>query len=195
MKRPVLLIIIIPIFILIGAGVISLLRKPTQKEENVAKENIQAIPPLPAQFTWNKLRPSESIENYNQIYITKEPEIFYEPAKVSGEVWIANLRQIKSQDFNPQRDLINYYSIKLGELNWNSEKESEGYTLNAMAGDGGLGSITGYIQIDQDKVQIINLGYNVTSFDQTTLIRDSTYWVFVSETTSIFSIIEQVENN
>src|SRR3990167_2046719 len=91
---------------------------------------LNKIPTLPSQFTWTKLPSSESINNYNQVYITKEPDIFYAPTGVPGEVWIANLEKVRADKFNPFDDLEGYYRLKLEKLGWNYEIKSAGYQLN-----------------------------------------------------------------
>ncbi len=173
-------------------------QKPDTSKQSLPKSpptktaNLNAIPPLPPQFTWNKLSPSEATDLYRRISVTKNPNIFAEEAVLEGEVWVAELKQVNSNNFDPDKDLFGYYQSKLQSAGWSWDVESAGYRLNAVDADGPNGSITGHIGIDKNQLRVVNFSYKVTSFDEKTLVRDAKYWVFISDITTLEDILTQL---
>lgn len=172
----------------------SLLTNQQTLTTNTNTINLSVIPSLPNQFTWNKSSIDEADNTYNQVYVINEPDIFYKPVSLPGTVWISNLKNIQSDDFNPHEDLFEYFSTGLTNLNWDSDVESETYRLVANDADGGLGSSTGYIGLSNHQLRVVNVGYLVTSLNELTLIRDAQYWVFISDTVSVLDIVRQAED-
>lgn len=152
--------------------------------------NLNSIPPLPSKFSWKKVSPSQTKSLYNRIAVSKGLKISQE-ALLEGETWVAKLKQVSSNEFNPHEDLIDYYHSKLEKIGWDWSKESSEYKLSAVDSDGPNGSTTGYIGIRQDKMRMINVSYNVTFFNDKTLIRDAEYWVFVSNIIPLEHLLTQ----
>lgn len=157
--------------------------------------DLNAVPPLPSQFTWTKVDVTEMDNFYRQVLVTKEPNIYYEPITLSGGMWTTNLTKVPSEAFKPHEDLEQYYFFKLKAAKWDINIESDDFKLTGQDSGGGLGGSSGYVGINQDKVRVVNVGYTVLSFDETTLIRDARYWVFVSDIVPVAEIIQQAEKN
>src|SRR3989344_5878965 len=92
--------------------------------------DLSIVPSPPNKFIWTKLPQSEVGDLYNRVSITKEPDVFLQETELPGEVWFTNLKQVSSDDFDPEKDLYAYYRVKLDASKWSSKIKGSGYELS-----------------------------------------------------------------
>ena len=97
-----------------------------------------------------------------------------EPAKrhqkftqLPGHLWVANVKNLSDSQLNNTREKFQKYydnSLKNVGWDWQQDLDSKQISFSGPAADGALGSIWGYVKIQNEKLRLVGLGYQITDY-------------------------------
>lgn len=165
--------------------------------ETQEREFYSGIPDLYSEVYWNRIGSGRPVLIMDNNSTTKE----YIEKSLKGKHWQSVNAGLSEEEMSSLiTNFFKYYESKLVTNAWGSDKvEYENFQLIPFAADSGAGSVHGYINLQEGKLQQINLSFNkngpykesesgVVVLDcPCTLVLE----VFVSEITPIQDILQE----
>jgi hypothetical protein len=97
-----------------------------------------------------------------------------EPAKrkqkivqLPGHLWTSSVKNLSDSQLNDMREKFQKYyenSLKMSGWDWEQSLDKNHISFQGPAADGALGSIWGYVKIQNEKLRLIGLGYQITDY-------------------------------
>ena len=141
--------------------------------ENEVKQNSVTIPTLFSGAKWQEVifDPSKTMD-FQMAY--DDFKYIQEPAKrnqkfvqLPGHLWMATIKNLSDSQLNDTREKFQKYyddSLKSTGWDWQQDLDSKHISFSGPSADGPLGSIWGYVKIQNEKLRLLGLGYQITDY-------------------------------
>lgn len=142
-------------------------------EQNTANQNTITFPTLFSGAKWQEMPfDSSKIMDFQMAY--DDFKYVQEPAKrkqkiiqLPGHLWIATIKNLSDSQLNDTREKFQKYyddTLKSSGWDWQQDLDSKHISFSGPSADGALGSIWGYVKIQNEKLRLIGLGYQITDY-------------------------------
>ncbi len=141
--------------------------------QNISNQNTIIVPALFSGIKWQEMPfdPSK-IMDFQMAY--DDFKYIQEPAKrhqkiiqLPGHLWVATVKNLSDSQLNDTREKFQKYyddSLKGTGWDWQQDFDSKHISFSGPSADGALGSIWGYVKIQNEKLRLIGLGYQIKDY-------------------------------
>lgn len=141
--------------------------------QNTTNQSSVIAPPLFTDVRWQKVPfdPSKTMDfkmAYNDFKYIQEPTKRNEKfIQLPGHLWMTTIKNLSDSQLNDTRVKFQKYydgTLKDSGWDWQQDLDSMNISFSGPAADGPLGSIWGYVKIQNEKLRLIGLGYQITDY-------------------------------
>lgn len=141
--------------------------------QNATNQSNITVPPLFTNVKWQEM-PFDSSKTMDFQMAYDDFKYVQEPAKrkqkiiqLPGHLWIATIKNLSDSQLNDTREKFQKYyddSLKVSGWDWQQDLDNKHISFSGPAADGALGSIWGYVKIQNEKLRLIGLGYQIKDY-------------------------------
>lgn len=144
--------------------------------KNIANPSTIIVPPLFPGAKWQEI-PLDSSKTYdfemvydNFKYVQEQSKIKQKIIQLPGRLWVATVKNLSDSQLNDTIEKFQKYydygndTLKSFGWDWQQNLDSKRISFSGPSADGALGSVWGYVKIQNDKLRLIGLNYQIIDY-------------------------------
>lgn len=156
------------------------------------------LPVLFPELSWQEVDPRNSrMKEYEVLYVTNDEGSYsYSGVKLPGKEWTTQKSYTADEGWTTiSQNLMKYFEDNFSKIGWGSRVQLPGYTLQASAADGPLGSVWGFVGVKDMQVRVVTFEEVRSDNGQGVCPCKLTYWVNISEITPFEEVLTLLRSN